>query len=186
MIRINLLPVRAEKKKESIRQQVSVGILIIILALSGMAYLQISLSREVDGVRQELTNTENEINKYRKLIREVKEFKEKKKILKKKIGIIEELERKREGPLLLLDELSKLIPQSAWLENLKQNNGSVEIKGIAADNETIAKFMESLESSPHFERVELLLTRKIERAGLSLKSFDITFALTSRPKAEGP
>ena len=187
MIRINLLPVRAEKKKESIRQQISIGILIIILALSVMAYLQISLSREVEAVREELARTESEINKYRRLMKEVREFRKKKKVLERKIAIIEELERLKEGPLLLLDELSRIIPESAWLENLKQRDGNIEVKGIAADNETIAEFMRRLEASPHFERVELVVTRKVERAGYNLKSFGLTFSWTTKASdGKGP
>ncbi len=184
MIRINLLPVRAEKKKESIRQQLSIGFLIIILALSVMAYLQISLSKRVDAVRQELTRVQEEISRYRKLMREVKAFKAKKEMLKKKIEIINELERKRGGPLMLLEDMSDLIPPTAWLESLVERDGVVEIKGIAADNETIAEFMRRLEASPHYDKVELIVTRKIERGGMGLKSFSISFSTLSKLREE--
>lgn len=181
MIRINLLPVRAEKKKESIRRQLSIGFLIIILAISIMAYLQVSLSKKVDAVRQELAQVQEEIRKYQKLMEEVRSFKTRKEILEKKIEVIKELERKRGGPLTLLEDLSTLIPPTAWLEGLVEKDGSVEIRGIAADNETIAEFMRRLEASPHYEKVELIVTRKIERGGMGLKSFEISFSPVSEP-----
>ena len=45
MIKINLLPVRAIRKKESIRQQISIGILSLVLAFIMIGYFHISAGR---------------------------------------------------------------------------------------------------------------------------------------------
>ncbi len=177
MIRINLLPVRAEKKKESKRQQLSIAILIVILSISAMAFLQISINRSIDAKKKQLSQIESEINKYKSLLKEVSQYKAQKKMIAGKIDVIKKLDRNRWEHLYLLDRLSSVIPENAWLDSLKERKGAVEIKGIAADNNTIANFMRNLEGTKWVDNVELLVTRKTSKFGRELKSFTINFKL---------
>ncbi len=177
MIRINLLPVRAARKKESIRQQISVVVLVLVLVFSIMAFMQISLERSVDALQEELARVQSEIDKYQRLMVEVNKYKKQKKMIESKIAVIEKLEKNRQGPLLILDKMSRLIPESAWLESIQEKRGLVEIKGIAADEQTIADFMRSLENSKDFEKIELVITRQKKKADMNLKSFTVTFRI---------
>lgn len=177
MIRINLLPVRAEKKKESIRQQISIGLLLIFFVVIVMVFLQLSLSRSISSIQAELSNVESEIGKYKQLLKEVSEYKGQKKVMEEKIKVIEQLEKNRQGPLLLLEEMSSSIPDSAWLEKMQEKGKFIEITGFAVDNETIADFMERLEDAKGFERVELIVTSRVDKVGMNLKNFTITFSI---------
>lgn len=180
MIKINLLPVRAIRKKESIRQLISIGILSLVLAFIMIGYFHISVGREITFAQNKITETDNEIKTYKKVLKEIKIFKGKKTVLIKKIKIIKELEQSRKGPFNLFAELSKVIPERAWLESLSEKNSQIEIKGIASDNKTIANFMTSIENSSAFKKVELMVSKVSNKFKKGFKSFTLKFKLNSK------
>ncbi|RLB32469.1 MAG: pilus assembly protein PilN, partial [Deltaproteobacteria bacterium] len=47
MIRINLLPFRAARKKENIKRQISIFVLTTLFAFAAMGYVYIQLESEV-------------------------------------------------------------------------------------------------------------------------------------------
>ena len=111
---------------------------------------------------------------------DIKIFKGKKRlVLIKKIKIIEKLERSRKGPFNLFAELSKVIPERAWLESLSEKKSQIEINGIASDNKTIANFMTRIEDSPAFKRVELMVSKISNKFKKGFKSFTLKFKLKS-------
>ena len=180
MIKINLLPVRAIKKKESIRQQISIGVLTLVLAFITIGYFHISIAREITSTQDKVTEVNEEIRTYKKVLKEIKVFKEKKKILIKKIKIIEKLEQNRKGPFNLFAELSDVIPERAWLESLSEKNSQVEIRGVASDNKTIAGFMTRIENSEAFQGVELKVSQISNKFKKGFKSFTLKFKLDSK------
>ena len=54
MIRINLLPFRAARKKENIRRQVSIFLLSLVFLLIILFYYNSSLSSQIDGLKSVL------------------------------------------------------------------------------------------------------------------------------------
>ena len=180
MIKINLLPVRAIRKKESIRQQISIGILSLVLVFIITGYFHVSVGREITFTQDKITETDNEIRTYKKVLKEIKVFKKRKTVLIKKIKIIEELEQSRKGPFNLFAELSKVIPERVWLESLSEKKLHIEINGVASDNKTIATFMTSIEDSPAFKKVELKVSKVSNKFKKGLKSFTLKFKLNSK------
>lgn len=173
MIKINLLPVRVIKKKETIRFQVSVFIMTIILSLSICLYINFMLNRKISDLNYQINASNEELVRLKKMIGEVSKFENEQKLLKEKINIITNLEKDRDVPVHLLDELCQLIPQRAWIESFKQNENTIEMEGVAVDNQTIADFMAKLEASPYFSGVELIVTQQVEQKNLKLKKFVI-------------
>ena len=56
MIKINLLPVRAAQQKESIRQQISVLVLVLIALFAGIGYAHISMTNKMNDVEERITS----------------------------------------------------------------------------------------------------------------------------------
>ena len=50
MIRINLLPFRKARKKENVRQQISIFILVVIFLTLGMSYFALALNRKIQNL----------------------------------------------------------------------------------------------------------------------------------------
>ncbi|MBW2020861.1 MAG: PilN domain-containing protein [Deltaproteobacteria bacterium] len=183
MIRINLLPVRAARKKENVRRQVSIFFLSVFLVIVVMAYVAFDLSRNISDLNVKIEDAQNELTKLQAISRQVKEIKEKLKNLQAKMDIIEKLEANRTGPVRIMDALTTLVvAEKMWLTNLTETGGRMSLSGVAMDNKTIADFMKRLEGSPYFNAVDLIASRQIFRGqGRKFKGFTIT-CQTSTPK----
>lgn len=173
MIRINLLPVRAEKKRESLRQQAILAAAVLALLGAGILGVHVTLGSDITDLEQSIAKRKAEISRLQKDIGKVAEYKKKKRDLEEKISVISGLEARQRGPSQILHELAVIIPEKMWLESAKDNGGSLSLEGVAIDNQTIAQFMTKLEASPWFEAVRLEVTRQVSRGSASLKSFSI-------------
>lgn len=177
MIKINLLPVRAAKKKETARQQISVAVLSLVFVSIVIGYFHVSIGKEIADVNSRLASTQDELAKTKAQIGEVAKFKEAKKALEDKLGVIETLKKAKAGPVKVLDELSGITPDKLWVNSYKEKGGNIEIEGVAIDNEVIARFMTELDKSQYFKDVELVVTEQIEQGALKLKKFNLTCKL---------
>lgn len=182
MIRINLLPVRAEKKKESLRQQGLVIVALVLALTGGILVVHTMLGRDISRVEARITSRKAEIARLDAKIGKVRQFKKKKRDLEEKISVIQKLEDQQRGPSQVLYELTQIIPEKLWIESLKDSGGSLSVKGIAIDNQTIARFMTQMEASEWFQGVRLEVTKQVARGSASLKSFSLTVSVVY-PKA---
>lgn len=173
MIRINLLPVRAEKKKESLRQQGAIALGVVVLVGAVIAGVHLTLGADIRERQDQITERNAKIAALKVKIGEVKEYKQKKRDLEEKIAVIGGLEAKQTGPAKVLYELAQLTPEKVWIESLKDNGGSLILDGVAIDNQTIAQFMTKLETSSWFKAVRLDVTKQVTRGGATLKAFTI-------------
>ncbi len=173
MIEINLLPVRAARRKETLRFQISIFILTLLLIFVVIAYLKWNINQREQYLDTQLRLVKEEIIKLNKVVGEIDRLKKRKAKLQKKLSVIKDLEKGRLSAVYILDELSQRIPEKVWIETLDKKGKSVKIVGVALDNETIANFMTMLERSRYFGRVELEVTEQFKRGGLKLKKFSL-------------
>ena len=177
MIRINLLPFRAARKKENIRRQVSIFFLSIFLVTVVLCYYHVSLAGKIQKLNKKVENTKKEVAKYNKIVEEIDEIKKKLSVLKQKTGVIENLESNQEKSVRLLDNMTQMVVKKRmWFTSFEAQGDVVDIKGIAIDNKTVADFMTNLEKSGIFKSVKLKTTKqkKLANKNINLKSFDIT------------
>jgi len=171
MIRINLLPVRAQRKKENVRRQVSIFILLIFLGICTMGYITFNISRKISSVKDDIAQGQEELQKLEAINRRVKEIKDKLAQLEAKMDIIQRLDANRTGSVRVLDELTSLVvAQKMWLTSLNEVGGRLGLRGVAVDNKTIADFMVRLEKSPYFTDVELGSSKRVT-VGLDNRNF---------------
>jgi type IV pilus assembly protein PilN len=186
MIRINLLPVREKKKKESTRKMFSILLLslgAVVLILAGVHF---RLSGQIDQLQTQITAYDEEIKRLKIDTKDVDKFKAEKEDLQRRLNIIYTLQRAKTGPVRVLDDLSMALPGKLWLTSLKEKNGKMEIKGIAFDNQDIAKFMTNLESYGVIKNVELVISQQLERKELKLKEFTLTCQVNYANLPGGP
>ncbi|MFH1626129.1 MAG: PilN domain-containing protein [Pseudomonadota bacterium] len=174
MIRINLLPVREAKLRESARQLVSIGGLSVILVVIAIVFFHLKVSGRVDILNSEVSSTQEQINQLNKKVGDIEKYRKQKKELEDKIKVIDMLSRQKTGPVHILDELSMSIPGKVWLTSLRESSSKLTLTGIALDNETIADFMKNLERSPYFSNIELVQSQQHLLRELKLESFSIT------------
>jgi type IV pilus assembly protein PilN len=184
MIRINLLPFRAARKKENIRRQVSIFFLSLILVVIVAAWFNYLLSGKIKSIDRQIKATTAQVKKYNKINREIAEIKKKLDILNKKIKVIKSLDLTRKAPVELLNDMTQfVVKQQMWLTGLTEKAGVVEVDGIALDNPTIAEFMTRIQSSGKYADVRLLAINKDKSVKeMKLKKFDISFQRATQNK----
>ncbi|MFZ1955046.1 MAG: PilN domain-containing protein [Desulfobacterales bacterium] len=175
MIRINLLPFRAARKKENIRRQISVFFLSFFLMLAVLIYYNIHLGGQIKDLKSDVDDTKKEVAKFQKITKQIEEIKQKLAILEKKTEVIRTLETNRFEPVEMLDNMSgKIIANRMWFTSFDDRPQNVQIDGIALDNKTVADFMTRLEGTGLFGSVRLQTIQKHVVKGSGLKKFSIT------------
>jgi len=155
MIRINLLPVRAAKKREFGRQQVILFALLLVIALIGNWYWYSRVDGELAQYDSQISRTHTEIAQLEKTIGEVKSITQDKKALEDKLKILDALKKGRTGPVKVMDELASLIPSKVWLIDYSETNGAVAMKGAAVSYEDLSAFSKKLKASKHFHDITI-------------------------------
>jgi len=174
MIRINLLPFRAARKRENIKRQISVYVLCVILLLVGMLYTFLQLNGKLNDARDTQASLKKELGNYEKTIQRIDELDQRIQLIEKKLDVIKKLEEGKAGPVRLLDELAQAVPKNRlWLEALAESGGSLTLRGAAKDNETVADFMVNLEKAEHIRSVDLQSIQATEVEGVMLAKFTL-------------
>lgn len=175
MIRINLLPFRLARKRENIRQQVSIFFLSILLLLAGLTWYTLGIKNTIEEKRRETERVNAQIAIFKERADRVTQIQKRLKILEDKLQIVASLKQKRDEQLVLLEDLqARLVPEQMWIETLDADETSVTMTGIAFDNPTIANFMKRLEGSSLFQEIDLKQARiKKFDQGASLKAFEL-------------
>ena len=183
MIRINLLPVRAAKKKESIRFQLTVAGLVtfLVIAVSMAAYLVVS--SEAGNLRDQISSGQQEIEELKKKIGELSKIKEQKRVVEEKLRIITELESNKTGPVKLFKKVSSAMPEKAWIKSLREEGIIISIEGFAADDEIVADTMRGLEKTG-MGMVELEVAQRVveKETGVEVVNFIIKVERQAPPK----
>jgi len=175
MIEINLLPLKEVRRKETRRFQKSVTLLLAVLLILVLFYLKWSADQRERKLNRRIAEVKAEIAKLDKVVAEVSNIRKEKEKLEQRLKVAEGLEKGRLSAAILLDDLSRRVPEKLWLESLKKQGDRVEINGIALDDETIADFMIALRSSPYVKDVELSIVKKEPIGEVALRKFSLTY-----------
>lgn len=173
MIKINLLPVRAAQKKEKLREQIIVAIVILTVVLLGCITAYTTVMAKIIQKTTEISNQEQEIAKLDKIIGEVGRVKKLQEELQGKLDVLDRLKQGKSGPVHLLDELSKALPEKLWIDSFKESAGRIDISGTGLNEETVALFLRQLEDSPYYRNVELQVIEQISTQSVKLHRFTI-------------
>lgn len=120
MIRINLLPFRAARKKENICRQVTIFFLIIVFLSVGLFCYNIILNNKTRNLKIIITETEKELETFKKINNEIAEIKKNIQILITKTGIMEGLEIKRREPFEILEAMTEMVVENRmWFTSFK-------------------------------------------------------------------
>jgi type IV pilus assembly protein PilN len=162
MIKINLLPVRAAKKREFGRQQVILFVVLLVGAAVGNYLWLNKVDSDLDDLNKRITATRTEIAQLEKTIGEVKSIKDDKKALEDKLKILDTLKKGRTGPVKVMDELATVIPQRVWIIDYAETGGGVTMQGRSAAYEDLSAFSKRLKGSQHFR--DIVIRRASQRA----------------------
>jgi len=177
MIKINLLPFRAARRKENIRRQITVYVLSVFLVLLVAGYFFLNLTSTLSDLADEKVAQQRELDKYADTIKKIKRIEKKVAQIEEKLNVIKELEKNKTGPVRLLDEIAMAVPKDRlWLKSIQEKKGTLVLTGTAMDNDTVALFMTNLEKSPQITSVDLKNTKlqNLKAYKLNVSNFSLT------------
>lgn len=151
------------------------GALLGVLAAAGYWWY---LNGKLKEKQEEVAQAQREVDALQAVIKEVEDFKKKKKNLADKIAIINELKSNQRGPVRVMDYISRALPELLWLDRLKMNASSIEIDGRAFNPNAVANFMDNLDKVPEFKEPVL----KDTNAEGNVYRFSIAFDYSFLPK----
>lgn len=180
MIKINLLPVRAAKKRETAKQQIAifVGSLVLVLAVAATTYA-LTIGK-IKATKDEISRSQAELQSLKTKIGEIENIKKLQAEVKKKLEVLNQLRKERTGPANRLTALSAASPEKLWLTKYSEKDTSVAIGGVAFSEDLIAQFMRNLQESTEFGNVELVVSEQSDVAGVKAKKFDLTSVLKNK------
>lgn len=174
MIRINLLPVRAIKKKETAKQQIAIlGFSVGVLLAIGIAVFTV-LQTKISTAKSEIERSEEELAQLKTKIGEIENIKKLQDDVKKKLDVLNQLRRDKAGPASRLAKLSEAAPDKLWLTKYSENANQVSLTGVATSEDLIADFMRNLMATGYFGNVELVVSQQAEIKGVKVKQFELS------------
>lgn len=183
MIKINLLPYRVSKKKETATQQLVIMGAVLVVALVAIGVIYAVTLGKISTAKAEITRSEEELATLKKKIGEIDNLKKLQAEVQKKLDILNQLRKEKTGPAVRLARMSDIVSERMWLTRYAESGSAVSISGLAYSEELIADFMNKIQASPEFANVELQVSEQQEVSGIKLKKFDISCSLNV-PKIE--
>lgn len=180
MIKINLLPYRAQRKRQQIIAHVIIAGLACLPVVLGIFISYLLINFKISEIDNAIATTAQEIKRQQAIVEKIKGFKDKKEALLKKMDIIKTLQKNKSGPVHILDELAVNLPGRLWLLGIKQTGMNLNLEGYAFDNQSISRYMVNLEKSPYFKSVDLEKISTEEPKGMRtpLKKFSLKCQIT--------
>ena len=157
MIRINLLVVDRERTKRGalipVAHRVTIAASLILLATALLiGWWFWSLRQASAQVDADIAKGEHETQQLRSVLAQVQKFEARKAQLQQRVTLIEQLRRGQAGPVHILDEISKALPDRVWLTSLSQKGDDITLDGMTTSLQELSNFVANLESSPWFKK----------------------------------
>ncbi len=165
MIRINLLkpgkkevseaPTAPEPElKEKKRQFPYMLIFLLVIILIGALFLL--QKRGIDNEKALLEDAKAEKQSLQYVLTKLEDLERQKQVLSRKINLITRLKSRQGVGVIIMDELSKNLPDWVWLTEVDFKDYNLLIKGKSLSNNLIADYISNLEESQYFNNVDLI------------------------------
>ena len=174
MARINLLPWRAERRKQ---RQKEFGVMLAFAALAGLALwflVNSYYNGQISGQEERNAYLQTQISQVDTKIKEIEELDRQKSRLLARKEVIEQLQANRSQMVHLFDSLVRTIPDGVVLTSIKQEGEKLTLEGRSQSNARVSTYMRNLEGSGWMTTPELSI---IEATG-AVKGLPYAFSLT--------
>jgi len=169
LIKINLLAVDRERTKRKatfqIGQKITVGCsLLLIIAALGIGWWFWYLQSTSTNLDRQIAEAETERTRLQSVIQQVQQFEARRAQLQQRVTLIEQLRKGQTGPVHLLDEVSRALPDAMWLTDLRHAGVEVAIDGRCTSLNALSDFITALEATKLFAGAVEIVDSRVELA----------------------
>ena len=152
MIRINLMAV--ERGRTARRFGPELGNKVTLVCGAIFVGVVVMVVWQSFGVREETARQLRLVNQDLASMFDVvgrrNEFEAQSAELARRVALIEELRNGQSGPVRMLDQVSRGLPEGVWLTELRQEGANITIQGRATNLTVLSDLVVALESSGYF------------------------------------
>lgn len=192
MIKINLLPeAKPTKKKKGVSalgggERLNVILLVgaVVLGLLVIGVQWWIYRSQIQELDEKIRRDQLEVARLESILREVKDFEDKKAKLQKKVDLINQLKQNQKGPVRLMDEVSGALPDLLWLEKMEYKGNTINLSGRALNPPAVANFLENLKKVSAFQEPKVQDISAASSKGAALYNFSLSFVFSSLDKTQ--
>jgi len=174
MLKINLLPVRQLKKRAKAQKQLFGMCFLFVGVLALIALVGALQAQKLNNLKAEVTVLKQKKASYAPTLKKMARLEKEKVELIRKTNIIKKLKANSSLTVRVIDEIANRTDNKrVWLTSLNQQGSSLQLSGVALDNQTVAQFMNKLKESPYVHGVNLQSSSLKVVSGRALKSFSL-------------
>lgn len=185
MIRINLLPHRAEKRRARQIQFAALSVISLVLGALLVGFVHAAISAQISNQQARNDYLRSETAVLDKQIVEIKKLREQTQALMLRKDAVEKLQSDRADVVHLMDQMLRILPDGVYLRTLKQTGGKISITGYAQSNARISTLMRAVEDSPWLDSPALVEIHAASANGARVSEFTLTFNLTKGQSVSG-
>ena len=177
MIRINLLPTAKRKKTLILPQPFIYGIAALLLAVIVAIPITLYMNSRISDIETDIFTKQKRLNELQVVLQKIATYESDNMEVKRKASIIEQLKKNQIVPLVLLDEVSEVLPKGVWLTKLSDKERFISIEGYAHSNSDLVGYVQKLKGLKFFQDVMLVESRQQDLEGITLYKFKLTFRI---------
>jgi type IV pilus assembly protein PilN len=184
MIRINLLPLTKRPGLSTLRLDLGVLGLTIVLLGGGMLLSFLWISGQVMELDRIHQAREAENKSLMADVASVRRLEDDLQSVNAKIEVMRNIREIQSLPVRYVDTLISVLPsEHLWFESFQlDNNGVLQLKGVAMDNQSFAAYVEMLRASSLVRQVATERTLRRETQDMTLVEFHFRVAFGSPPE----
>ncbi len=183
MMRINLLPHRAEKRKARQIQFVAFSVITLLLGATIVGFVHTYISTQISYQERRNQYLKKETEILDKQIAEIKKLREQTQSLLERKTIVENLQTTRSDVVHLMDQMLRILPDGVYIKSLKQTGNKINLTGFAQSNARVSTLMRSIESSPWLEAPSLVEIHATGSGNARISEFTLNFSLKKQAPA---
>ncbi len=183
MIRVNLLPHR-QIRREARQREFGLMALFSAIASAVIIFLGYTyINAKIDAQAERNARLDTAIVKLDKEIADIKDLKDQISTMLERKQVVENLQTNRSQAVVVLDELSRQLPEGMYLKNIKQQGNVISIEGVADTNARVATLVRNLATSNWMESPNLVEIKSVVVNTLKQNAFALNVNIKV-PKVE--
>jgi len=185
-MRINLLPHRQIKRAERQREFGLMGLMAAGAACAVVFMGWQLLSSQKDSQFERNGRLEKAITSLDKEIADIKDLKDQINNVLERKRVVENLQTNRSQSVVILDELTRQLPEGLYLKSIKQVGNLITLVGVADTNARVATLVRNLSVSNWMESPNLIEIQSATVNNIKINNFTLTVNLKAPKVEEAP